>query len=116
VGSQSDIDGFGACSHNDAQADTEDSDQIDKLMDQAGDEWSANPDPVQTRSMKIIIVKSAARMGYVPPVVPVADIPDAALLYGLYKVAAVRDIQRLSKAASERLLFACAVDQNIGPT
>jgi hypothetical protein len=116
VGSQQDVDAFACCGHNDAACDPESDDSIDQLMDQAGDQWSTDPGQVQSRSMKVIVIKSAARPDHVPPCVRARDIPSAALLYGLYKIAACRDILRVARNPDERLLLACAVDQNITST
>lgn len=110
-----DIEDFRAGGRAAAECDPGNCDGIDKAMEDAADHWSTDDSSVIPRTLRIIVIKQASQHQVMPAIKASALSPLAAL-YGLYKVAAVRDILAARSDRSPHHVLACAVDQNIAET
>lgn len=97
-----------------AKFDPEDGDdEVDDLMSEAADHWSTDSEPLQQRTVRIIVVRKLPEDSAPKEKKASEDLSPLVALYGLYKVAAVRDILARSSNREERHVLACAVDQNL---
>lgn len=111
-----DADDFRAGGNVAAECDPGNSDGIDKAMENAAEQFSTDDQPLQSRTIRIIVVKKAAAEPPIMPAVKAAALSPLLALYGLYKVAAVNDIMNARAGRREHHVLACAVDQNIAET
>jgi hypothetical protein len=112
---QEDMDMFRASSNSAAAFDPGSSDEVDKVMDKATEQFSAEAEPIRRRAIVMITIKKAQARGPVLPAPAPLDLPPLLSLYGLYKIAAVRDMLHLAqdnKQDVEHELLRCSVDQN----
>lgn len=112
---QEDMDMFKAAPSTAAAFDPGSSDEIDKVMDKATEQFGTETEPVRRRAVIMISIKKA-HTRTTPTTAPAPlDLPPLLSLYGLYKTAAIRDILHLTtadKQTVEHELLRCGVDQN----
>lgn len=112
--SGSDMSLFRASDPGHAKYDPEDGDdEVDELMNEAADHWSTDDEPLQQRTVRVIIVRRMPDNAGPAEKKASSDMSPLVALYGLYKVAAVQAILERNPARSERHVLACAVDQNL---
>jgi len=112
---QQDMDLFSSDRSSAAAFDPANSDEIDSIMDKATDQWSGEVEPVRKRSVMIITIKKARTAQPIMQPPAVQDMPPLLMLYGLYKMAAVRDAVHFAKDDHrdvEHEMLRCCVDQN----
>jgi len=112
---QGDMDMFRAAPTSHAAFDPGQSDVIDRVMDKASENFGAEPEPLKRRALVVISIKKASTPNSVLPAVSPTSLPPLLTLYGLYKVAAIRDALQFTsgnRADVEHELIRCGVDQH----
>ena len=112
---QGDMDMFRAAPTSHAAFDPGQSDVIDRVMDKASENFGVEPEPLKRRALVVISIKKASTPNSVLPAVNPNSLPPLLTLYGLYKVAAIRDALQFTsgnRADVEHELIRCGVDQH----
>lgn len=110
---QHDMDMFSGSGNSATAFDPGASDEIDRVMEQASEDWSCDPEPIKSRAVKVIVIKRAS-INSVMDAPAISTIPPIVQLYGLYKLAALRDILSMTRDQNaEHEMLRLSVDQNL---
>ena len=110
---QHDMDMFSGSGNSATAFDPGASDEIDRVMEQASEDWSCDPEPIKSRAVKVIVIKRAS-INSVMDAPAIRAIPPIVQLYGLYKLAALRDILSMTRDQNaEHEMLRLSVDQNL---